>query len=121
MVNTSRQIGGAIGIALLISIATSLTSGQIGANRPIPYSLTYGFRIAYLIMVGLVLLAAAIAFFGLQPPGGGGRRGWRRASCTGSAAAKQAAPTAPAAAPAAVECAGSPCCAQRHRLRPRRS
>ena len=93
MVNTSRQIGGAIGIALLISIATSLTSGQIGANRPIPYSLTYGFRIAYLIMVGLVLLAAAIAFFGLR----------HRAA----AAAAPAAPAATETAPAASSAGGS--------------
>jgi EmrB/QacA subfamily drug resistance transporter len=93
MVNTSRQIGGAIGIALLISIATSLTSGQIGANRPIPDSLTYGFRIAYFIMAGLVLLAATIAFFGLRRKPG---------AVPAAAGAAAAAPAAASAAPPAA-------------------
>ncbi|HXS64182.1 MAG TPA: MFS transporter [Streptosporangiaceae bacterium] len=94
MVNTSRQIGGAIGIALLISIATSLTSGQIGANRPIPDSLTYGFRIAYFIMVGLVLVAATIAFLGLR------HRAAAAATSAGAAPAATAAPAAAGPAPA---------------------
>ncbi len=92
MVNTSRQIGGAIGIALLISIATSLTSSKIGANRPIPDSLTYGFRIAYFIQFGLVLLAAAIAFFGLR----------HRAAAAAAPAGAAPGAAAPAAAPAAT-------------------
>ncbi len=63
MVNTSRQIGGALGIALIISIATSYTSHLIGANQAVPNSLTDGFRIGYLIGAGLVLLAAVMTFF----------------------------------------------------------
>jgi EmrB/QacA subfamily drug resistance transporter len=62
LVNTSRQIGGALGIALIISIATSYTSHLIGANKPVPNSLTDGFRVGYLIGAGLVLLAAIMAF-----------------------------------------------------------
>src|ERR1700722_1690682 len=65
MVNTSRQIGGAIGIALLISIATSYSSHLIGSNHPVPNSLTDGFRVAYLIQAGLVVIAALITFFKL--------------------------------------------------------
>ncbi len=69
LVNTSRQVGGAVGIALLISIATQYTSHLIGENKPVSSSLTDGFRLAYFIQVGLVLLAAAVAFFWL--PGHG--------------------------------------------------
>lgn len=58
LVNTSRQVGGALGIALLISIATSYTSHLIGANNQVSEALTEGFRIAYLIAAGLALLAA---------------------------------------------------------------
>ncbi|HEX7993965.1 MAG TPA: arylsulfotransferase family protein, partial [Streptosporangiaceae bacterium] len=62
LVNTSRQAGGGLGIALLISFATSYTTHQIGLNRPVPDSLTAGFRLAYLIAAGLAFLSAVLAF-----------------------------------------------------------
>jgi EmrB/QacA subfamily drug resistance transporter len=102
MVNTSRQIGGAIGIALLISIATSFTSGKIGANQPVPDSLTDGFRLAYFIQVGLCLLAATIAFFGLR------HRAAAAAAAPAAAPATPAAAAPPAAAPAAATAAAVP-------------
>ncbi len=81
LVNTSRQIGGALGIALIISIATSYTSHLIGANKPVPTSLTDGFRVGYLIGAGLVLLAAIMAYTMLRPgdtaPAHAGVRGVR--------------------------------------------
>ena len=58
LVNTSRQVGGAIGIALIISIASEYTSVLIGHNKALNPSLTDGFRLAYFIEFGLVLLAA---------------------------------------------------------------
>jgi EmrB/QacA subfamily drug resistance transporter len=99
LVNTSRQAGGGLGIALLISFATSYTTHQIGQNRPVPDALTAGFRLAYLIAAGLAALSAVLTFrlmrhqsapesaFGAAPPHG--------------AAAKPAAP--PPGAPAAAE------------------
>jgi len=60
LVNTSRQVGGAVGIALLISLATTFTSHLIGENKALNPSLTDGFRLAYFIQAGLVLLAAVI-------------------------------------------------------------
>ena len=48
LVNTSRQVGGAVGIALLISLASQRTSHLIGGNRAVPDALTDGFRLAYL-------------------------------------------------------------------------
>ncbi len=62
LVNTSRQAGGGLGIALLISFATSYTTHLIGHNQPVPQSLTAGFRLAYLIAAGLATLAAVLAF-----------------------------------------------------------
>ncbi len=62
LVNTSRQAGGGLGIALLISFATSYTTQQIGQNRPVPDALTAGFRLAYLIAAGLAALAAVLTF-----------------------------------------------------------
>ncbi|HEX6934017.1 MAG TPA: MFS transporter [Streptosporangiaceae bacterium] len=100
LVNTSRQAGGGLGIALLISFATSYTTHQIGQNRPVPDSLTAGFRLAYLIAAGLAALAALLTF-----------RLMRHAPAPGAAqahgaAAKPAAP--PAAAPAAAAAAAEP-------------
>jgi EmrB/QacA subfamily drug resistance transporter len=63
LVNTSRQAGGGIGIALLISLATTYTTHLIGTNHPVPDSLTSGFRLAYIIAAGLCLLAAGFSFF----------------------------------------------------------
>jgi EmrB/QacA subfamily drug resistance transporter len=97
MVNTSRQIGGAIGIALLISIATSYTSHLIGHNQLAPNSLTDGFRLAYFIQVGLVLLAAAIAFFKLP------KHAPAQAQAQVTPAQAQAAPVPAQAAPVAAE------------------
>jgi EmrB/QacA subfamily drug resistance transporter len=62
LVNTSRQAGGGLGIALLISFATSYTTHQIGQNRPVPDALTAGFRLAYLVAAGLAFLAALLAY-----------------------------------------------------------
>ena len=62
LVNTSRQAGGGLGIAVLISLATSYTTHQIGQNRPVPDALTAGFRLAYLIAAGLATLAAVLTF-----------------------------------------------------------
>ncbi|MGH9302838.1 MAG: MFS transporter, partial [Acidimicrobiales bacterium] len=67
-VNTSRQVGGALGIAILISLATSYTSHLIGANRAVPDALTDGFRLAYLICAGLCALAAVATFAWLPRP-----------------------------------------------------
>lgn len=62
LVNTSRQIGGALGLALLVSLATQYTSHAVGTNMAVPQALTDGFRLAYLIGAGLVGLAALVTF-----------------------------------------------------------
>jgi EmrB/QacA subfamily drug resistance transporter len=62
LVNTSRQAGGGLGIALLITFATSYTTHLIGHNKAVPDALTSGFRLAYLIAAGLAGLAALLSF-----------------------------------------------------------
>ncbi len=68
LVNTSRQVGGAVGIALLISLASQRTSHLIGDSRSVPAALTDGFRLAYMIGAGLCVAAALAARFLLAPP-----------------------------------------------------
>ena len=62
LVNTSRQVGGGLGLAVLISIATLYTSHLIGTQHPVDQALTDGFRLAYLIGAGLCAVAAVLTF-----------------------------------------------------------
>lgn len=66
LVNTSRQIGGGLGIAVLITLATAHTSHLIGIGHATPQALTDGFRVGFYIAAGLVA-TAAVATFALLP------------------------------------------------------
>jgi hypothetical protein len=56
--NTSQQIGGAVGIAILSTIATSWTSDSVQNGSELPVALTDGFQAAF-------WTGAAIAFAGV--------------------------------------------------------
>jgi EmrB/QacA subfamily drug resistance transporter len=70
LVNTSRQVGGGLGIALLITLATQYSTDLIGDNEVVTEALTKGFRLAYLIAAGLVAVAALLTFALLRTPAG---------------------------------------------------
>jgi sugar phosphate permease len=64
LINTSQQIGGALGIAILSTIATSRTQDLIddaaGAPEAIPGALTEGFQYAFAVgavmaVIGLIV------------------------------------------------------------------
>jgi EmrB/QacA subfamily drug resistance transporter len=65
LVNTSRQIGGGLGLAVLVTLATQRSSHLIGAGQQVPQALTDGFRLAYLIGAGLAGTAALVTFTAL--------------------------------------------------------
>jgi len=60
LVNTSRQVGGGLGIAVLITLATSRSSHLIGAGHGELQSLTEGFRLGYFIGAGLCAAAVIV-------------------------------------------------------------
>ena len=62
LVNTSRQVGGGLGLAVLLSIATQHTAALIGDGNGVDQSLTDGFSLAYIIAACLVAVAAVLAF-----------------------------------------------------------
>ena len=68
LINTSQQIGGALGIAILSTIATSHTESVIsaagGAQAALPGALTEGFQYAFAVGAGMALigLIASIVF-----------------------------------------------------------
>jgi EmrB/QacA subfamily drug resistance transporter len=70
LVNTSRQIGGGLGLAILVTLATSHSSHLIGDGHGVAQSLTDGFRLAYLIGGGLAGAAALVTFTSLPKPDG---------------------------------------------------
>jgi EmrB/QacA subfamily drug resistance transporter len=70
LVNTSRQVGGGLGLAILVTLATSRSSHLIGDGHGVAQSLTDGFRLAYLIGGGLAAAAALLTFTSLPKPDG---------------------------------------------------
>jgi EmrB/QacA subfamily drug resistance transporter len=68
LVNTSRQIGGGLGIALLITLATQYTTHLIGSGDSVSQALTDGFRLAYLIAAGFTGVAAILTLTLLPVP-----------------------------------------------------
>ena len=73
LVNTSRQVGGGLGLAVLITLATQHTSNLIGDGVQVTEALTRGFRLAYFIARGLCAAAALMTFVAVPGTGRGAR------------------------------------------------
>jgi MFS family permease len=58
LINTSQQIGGALGLAVLSTIATTRTHDLLASGTPLPNALAHGFQSAF-------LAGALIAAFGV--------------------------------------------------------
>ena len=58
LINTSQQIGGAVGIALLSTIAISRIKDKVATGSPLPEALTSGFQLAF--WVGAAIAAAGV-------------------------------------------------------------
>jgi EmrB/QacA subfamily drug resistance transporter len=61
LVNTSVQVGGAIGLAVLATFATERTEAQLADGESAASALNSGYHLAYLIGAGMVLVAIAVA------------------------------------------------------------
>jgi predicted MFS family arabinose efflux permease len=61
LINTSQQVGGALGLAILSSIATSRTNAVAGGARPDAAALTEGFQTAFLVGAGFAVTGAILA------------------------------------------------------------
>jgi hypothetical protein len=61
LVNTTAQIGGALGLAVLATVSASRSSALIAQHRPAAAALTDGYHLAFWIACGLVVTAAGIA------------------------------------------------------------
>jgi MFS family permease len=75
LANTTMQVGGALGLAVLATLATSRTDSLLASGSPEITALTSGYRLGFVVSVGLVLAAMVVAVIVLksdrrQPEGG---------------------------------------------------
>jgi EmrB/QacA subfamily drug resistance transporter len=66
LVNTTVQVGGALGLAVLATLAASETKALRGAGESSAAALNGGYHLAYVIGAGLVLAAIGVAVTVLQ-------------------------------------------------------
>ena len=59
---TTQQVGGALGLSVLASLAAAQTNGLLAVSLAERSALTEGYRLAFAIGVGLVLVALIVAF-----------------------------------------------------------
>ena len=60
LVNTSRQMGGSLGLALLATVATQHTAGLAGDASPVE-ALTEGFQRAFAVGAAIALVGALVS------------------------------------------------------------
>ena len=65
VVNTSRLFGGALGLAILATIATSTTNSDLHRHVAGGVALTNGFQVAFVVAAAFALIGAAVAAIGL--------------------------------------------------------
>jgi EmrB/QacA subfamily drug resistance transporter len=68
MVNTSQQIGGSLGVALLNTIAATAATSYAAANTELgkmvqPFAVTHGFTVAFKVSAALLFAGALVLFF----------------------------------------------------------
>jgi MFS family permease len=61
LINTSQQIGGAVGIALLSTIAITHTENEVAAGTAVPQAMTSGFQLAFWVGAGIALAGVVAA------------------------------------------------------------
>ena len=67
LINTTAQVGGALGLAVLATLSASRSSGLIGTGESTVAALTSGYHLAFGIGATLVLVAIVVAVTVLQP------------------------------------------------------
>jgi EmrB/QacA subfamily drug resistance transporter len=71
LINTSRQVGGAIGLAAISTLAATTTNGYAASHRGLTAfsgaALTHGFHVAFATLVVLALVGAAAAAIFIEP------------------------------------------------------
>jgi MFS family permease len=88
LVNTTGQVGAALGLAVLATLSATRGAGLLAGGAPAPVALTGGYRLSFLVGAVLVVVAIGVAGTVLRP------------------ARRPAAPADPPSAPVRVEVRG---------------
>ncbi len=67
LVNTTLQVGGALGLAVLATLSTTRSNHLLAQGESTASALTDGYKLAFVIGTGLVVAAIAVALTVLQP------------------------------------------------------
>jgi MFS family permease len=67
LVNTTAQVGGALGLAVLATLATTRSAELGAAGEPLAAALTGGYHLAFALAALLMIVAILIAVFVVPP------------------------------------------------------
>ncbi len=67
LVNTTAQVGGALGLAVLATLSTSRTNSLTASGHPLASALTSGYHLAFWVAAGLVGCALAVVLAAVEP------------------------------------------------------
>jgi MFS family permease len=67
LVNTTLQVGGAVGLAVLATLSTSRSSSLLAGGDSNAEALTGGYQLAFIVGAGLLVVAIVIAALALRP------------------------------------------------------
>ena len=68
LVNTTVQVGGAVGLAVLATLATERTEGLRADGESVAAALNSGYHLAYLVGAALTVVAIVVAAVVLRSP-----------------------------------------------------
>jgi predicted MFS family arabinose efflux permease len=61
LLNTTQQVGGSLGLAILSTVSATRVTNALGAGSPLPVALTHGFKGAFAVSAALCAVGAAMA------------------------------------------------------------
>jgi EmrB/QacA subfamily drug resistance transporter len=61
LLNTTQQVGGSLGLAILTTVSTTRTADALDAGSSLPAALTHGFKGAFIVAASLCALGAVLA------------------------------------------------------------
>ncbi len=67
LVNTTAQVGGALGLAVLATLSTSRSNALTASGHPIAAALTTGYHLAFWVAAALVGCALAVVLAAVEP------------------------------------------------------
>ncbi len=68
LINTSQQLGGALGLAILTVVATTTTTADVASGKVLAQATMHGYQLAFLCSAALMVLALLVSIFVIRTP-----------------------------------------------------